>query len=392
MKYRVIATLGPASATPELWKGLLAAGANTFRLNTSHLTVDAVERWITALDAALGERRPEVVLDLQGSKWRLGEIEPTTLAAGTRVVLQYGETLPDAADTAREGRAADRAVVLPVPHDDFFSAAFDADGVVRLNDNRVELVIEARTESVAGSGSAYAGGDASPDAPPDATTKTLSGPQSRAAPKEIYCRVVRGGPVSSRKGISLPGSQYRREGLLPKDAEIISRTVGMHRISYALSYVRDAQETAALRRAITEASMEKAKFEAKARTTDRRPAASPSTIAKIERPEAVDAAVEIAQESDAVWLCRGDLGAEVGGPETARRVHAFTARLGELSCEAILAGQVLEHMTHNAEPTRSEICHLYDILVAGFAGVVLSDETAVGSYPIESCAAAASFQ
>ncbi len=76
----------------------------------------------------------------------------------------------------------------------------------------------------------------------------------------------------------------------------------------------------------------------------------------------------------------------------ARRVREFTRRIGDLSAPAILAGQVLEHMTTFPQPTRSELCHLFDILEDGYAGVVLSDETAVGDYPIGSCAAAASFR
>lgn len=318
MFYDVIATLGPATSTPEAWRGLLSAGATRFRLNTSHLTPDQVETWVAALQRELGEHSPVVVLDLQGSKWRLGELSPRELRRGDRVTV-----------------GPPGQVDLPVPHEDFFEAASTCDGVIRLNDARVELEIES-TEA-----------------------------------DRLQCVVLRGGPVAARKGISLPGSTYRREGLLPKDEEILRRTRALPGISYAISYVRDSQEMTSLVTAVpTEATV----------------------IAKIERPESLASVQEISRAAGEVWLCRGDLGAEIGGIQMAREVHRFSRAVKELPVPAILAGQVLEHMTGNPEPTRSELCHLYDTLMAGFAGVVLSDETAVGRHPLESCRKAAEFR
>ncbi|MFW6250953.1 MAG: pyruvate kinase [Alkalispirochaetaceae bacterium] len=318
MVYDVIATLGPASSTADSWWALLEAGASRFRLNTSHLSPDGVERWVESLRRELGMRCPPIVLDLQGSKWRLGELAARQLHRGERVVLGMGAKAE-----------------LPVPHEDFFEAARASSGVVRLNDAKVELRIES------------------------------------AEADRVQCQVVRGGPVSKRKGISLPGSSYRREGLLPRDEEIVRRTRGQPELSYALSYVRDREEMTKLAAALPDRA---------------------SAIAKIERPESLHAAREISREAGEVWLCRGDLGAEIGGVQMAREVNRFASMVRELSGPAILAGQVLEHMTRSEEPTRSELCHLYDSLLAGFSGVVLSDETAVGSYPAESCRAAASFR
>jgi pyruvate kinase len=187
----------------------------------------------------------------------------------------------------------------------------------------------------------------------------------------VECTVSRGGAVSRRKGISLPGSSYRREGLLPKDEEILRRTGGETGVSYALSYVRDGEEMANLAAALPDRT---------------------STIAKIERPEAVASVREISGVAGELWLCRGDLGAEIGGVAMAREVHRFAELVSQLPVPSILAGQVLEHMTGSPEPTRSELCHLYDALLAGFSGVVLSDETATGSFPRESCRTAASFR
>lgn len=321
MHYQIIPTLGPSTTDPDTWNALIALGATSFRLNTSHLTVAESLLWIKRLDAALGPSRSEIVLDLQGSKWRLGTIKSQTIENDAEVLLVF----------AQDGEYPQ----LPVPHEDLFSQPVQPGTVVRINDNKVELVV------------------------------------TSVSTDQITCRVSRGGPISSRKGITLPGSPFRREGLMKKDAAIVEHTVGVPKIAYAVSYIKDAREMQALRGSFDEGVR---------------------VIAKLERPEAIEDALEISRIVDEVWLCRGDLGAEVGGTEMARQVHLFRQNISNLACPAILAGQVLEHMTSNQEPTRSELCNIYDSLIGGFVGVVLSDETAVGGYPVESCRTAASFR
>ena len=80
MHYDIIATLGPSSAIPDIWQALLAAGATAFRLNTSHLTLPQLAHWLDRLDPFLATQQPwpALVLDLQGSKWRLGDFAPRT--------------------------------------------------------------------------------------------------------------------------------------------------------------------------------------------------------------------------------------------------------------------------------------------------------------------------
>jgi pyruvate kinase len=115
-------------------------------------------------------------------------------------------------------------------------------------------------------------------------------------------------------------------------------------------------------------------------------------IAKLEREPAVAQAAAIAAHADALWLCRGDLGAEMGLAPMAAAVRRFSAGAGDYAVPVIMAGQVLEHMTGEPTPTRSEVCYLYDTLQSGYSGFVLSDETATGRYPVESVQAAAMFR
>ena len=321
--YEIVVTLGPASSGEDIWRGLLQAGASAFRLNTSHLSLDELAAWLERLTVFLEplSTPPALVLDLQGSKWRLGEFRAGRLEAGQALDLVF------AASAAEPD-------VLPVPHSDFFQAATQSSGEIILNDAKVRLILQG------GSGD------------------------------RLSARVVQGGEISARKGITFRASQFRQEHLSEKDRAIFDLAGERKGVRFAVSYVKDAVE------------MEKYRSLFGSRA---------DLIAKLERQPALSEARRIAQIVDEVWLCRGDLGAELGLPGMAAAVASFSIQAGGLGKPALLAGQVLEHMKEQPAPTRSEICYLYEALQKGYAGVVLSDETAIGKYPLESCQAAAMF-
>lgn len=323
--YDVIATLGPATRSENHWRALLDAGANRFRLNTSHMTISETDSWVEALrEFRKATYRSDIgiVLDLQGSKWRIGRIDPTTVEAGDRLMLSAG-------DSSQE------ATVIPVPHEAFFRALEASSGEIRLNDGKVILKVSDR------------------------------GSPGRANPP-VEAVVMRGGPLSAGKGITVPGTAHRNEVLGEKDRELLARW--RDRTAFAVSYVKDAVEMERYRREAGEEAV---------------------LVAKLERQSALADVEGIAAFSNELWLCRGDLGAELGLVEMAAAVRRFRPTQ---TVPAILAGQVLEHMTEHPTPTRSEVCYLSDALHAGYRGVVLSDETAVGSYPTEACRVAALFR
>jgi pyruvate kinase len=303
---------------------MLAAGVTGFRLNTSHLTIPQLQAWVERLDPFLAAHtpRPALVLDLQGSKWRLGQFPGCGLAAGQRVRLVCAPS-------------AEHPEVLPVPHPDFFRAATVSSGEIVLNDAKLRL----RVESL------------------DADA--------------IRARVVQGGAILSRKGITYVQSTYRQETLNDMDRAVLGCTQHLQGIRYALSYVKDAAEMAAYRRQI---------------------GGSAFLIAKLERQPALDEAGRIAESSDEVWLCRGDLGAELGAKAMAAGVYRFSERVQAIRVPVLLAGQVLEHMAEHPTPTRSEVCVMHDALMQGYRGFVLSDETAIGRDPVASCQVAAMFR
>ncbi len=324
MEYAIVATLGPKSGSRAVWEKMVQAGATGFRLNTSHLSLPQIQEWLGKLEPFLDalDKRPYLVLDLQGSKWRLGDFTAFGLEPGCRVELVLA------------GSASGKDV-LPVPHEDFFEAASLSDGELVLDDARVVLAVE-----TSGTGS-------------------------------ITARVVRGGEIVPRKGITYASCGYRKERLQEKDREIIEQTAGHDYIRYAVSYVRDGAEMSGYRSVIGPQAY---------------------LIAKLERGQALEEATRIGLFADELWLCRGDLGAELGTRAMAEAVYRFSKTVSGMPMPVLLAGQVFEHMKLSPVPTRSEVCCMHDALIQGFQGVVLSDETAVGGYPEESCRAAAMFR
>lgn len=324
MDYEITATLGPTSDSESTWKAMVLSGVSAFRLNTSHLSLQQLHQWLSRIVPFLAslDPRPPLVLDLQGSKWRLGHFPSFHLECGQSLELVCAAS-------------ADHAGILPVPHPDFFQAACLSSGEIVLNDARSCLTVE------------------------------------EVAADSIRARVTKGGEISPGKGITYTSSAYRKESLNEKDREILAQTRHHDHIRYALSYVKDASEMSGYRAVFGDSAY---------------------LIAKLERESALAEAMQIARLADELWLCRGDLGAQMGPKIMAVAAHKFSDRVGDFSVPVHLAGQVLEHMSAHPSPTRSEVCYLYDALIKGYRGFVLSDETAVGRYPAESCQTAALFR
>jgi pyruvate kinase len=175
-----------------------------------------------------------------------------------------------------------------------------------------------------------------------------------------------GGVLRPRKGVNLLEHPVRLSEMTAADAARLDAVRSLPDVQVAWSFALDG----------TEAEWVRA----------RRPGTP--VVAKIERQEAVSALAVIAGRADAVWICRGDLGEQLGPAALGRFVGSLEP--GRCGCPVLMAGQVLEHLTAHAEPTRSEICHLHDLVARGYAGIVLSDETAIGRDPVNAVGRAAS--
>lgn len=224
---------------------------------------------------------------------------------------------------------------LPVPHLDFFIAVKNSNGLLTLADGKVCMQIE------------------------------------KVMQDEIIARVTRAGRLSSRKGITVTECGFRKEELSQNDQKVVKNTTGLPFVRYAVSYIKDGQEMKKYRQMLGESAY---------------------LTAKLERISALDDVLLISELANELWLCRGDLGAELGLKDMAKIVYEFHSLIPILKKPVILAGQVLEHLVDHPMPTRSEICYCYDALNHGYRGFVLSDETAVGSFIIEACRTAAMFK
>jgi pyruvate kinase len=317
---KIVATIGPASATPERLAQLARAGMDGARLNLSHGTHDEHReraRLVRETEAELG-RPIALIADLQGPKLRIGDLdEPIELHRGENIVVAGG-----AASSNGELPVSPSVIseVLQPGHDVLID-----DGLVRL---RVEAVESGRAR----------------------------------------CAVVIGGVVSSHKGVNLPGVPIPIPSLTRKDMDDLELAVELGVDFIALSFVRSAADVRDLRALIEQAG------------------SHAHVIAKIEKAEAVDVLAEVLEETDAVMVARGDLGVEIGPalvPLLQKRIIIEALERGK---PVITATQMLESMVHQAEPTRAEASDVANAVLDGSSALMLSGETAVGQYPVESVA------
>ncbi|MFL5921619.1 MAG: pyruvate kinase [Gaiellaceae bacterium] len=182
------------------------------------------------------------------------------------------------------------------------------------------------------------------------------------------CAVVEGGTVSSHKGVNLPGVPIPIPSLTRKDMDDLELALELEVDFVALSFVRSAADVRDLCALLEQAG------------------SHAHVIAKIEKAEAVDALDEILEETHAVMVARGDLGVEIGPalvPLLQKRIIIAALERGK---PVITATQMLESMVHQAEPTRAEASDVANAVLDGSSALMLSGETAVGEYPIESVA------
>lgn len=174
----------------------------------------------------------------------------------------------------------------------------------------------------------------------------------------VKAKNLKGGKIRKNKGFNISPHPVAFKGLSERDTRIVNLSKDYNFIRYALSFVSSAEEIKALKNL-----------------------SDSFVAAKIERNLSFEKIKGIAGEADELWFCRGDLGSQLGFRGLAKFYIDFSQRMKTLEIPVIMAGEVLEYMAENPRPSRSEICHLYDLKEKGYSGIVLSDETAFGKYP-----------
>lgn len=339
---KIIATVGPASASPDIIAQLILAGVHIFRLNFSHGTLaDHAERLRTIREVAAELVQPVAVLgDLQGPKIRVGVIAES---AGVRVhpgdVIAFQTQPNDSIDPAHP------AILLPSGYDRLALDVRPGERVL-INDGAI------RTRAV----------ERAP----------------RDAPGVLRCAVEScgSGLITSKKGINLPDTQVQSPAITSRDWECVEWAVA-HGLDYlALSFVRRAEDVIELKTAL--AGMCPMDF-----NVDHTGIGSfIPVIAKIEKPEGVTNIDAILEHADGIMVARGDLGVEMDLAEVPLIQKRLIAKADEWGKPCIVATQMLETMTQSAIPTRAEASDVANAVLDGADAVMLSAETATGVDPV----------
>jgi pyruvate kinase len=334
---KIVATIGPASDSPEMVAKLIQAGVAVFRLNFSHGTLLDHERRVTTIRkaaAALGQ--PIAILgDLQGPKIRVGLLaEPVQLSVGQEVIF--------ACSDVSKPRAASDAIVLPSDYAGLATEVHPGHRVL-INDGAVRLLAIGREKD--------------------------------DAPTTLRCRVTVGGMVSSRKGINLPDSDVQTSAITEQDWRHVEWAVAHGLDFLALSFVRTPDEVLELRKALMGMCPIDHNQDAGG------VGALIPVIAKIEKPQALECIDAIVEAADGIMVARGDLGVEMDLAEVPLVQKRLIAKCDEWGKPCIVATQMLETMIENSSPTRAEVSDVANAVLDGADAVMLSAETASGKNP-----------
>jgi pyruvate kinase len=316
---KIVATLGPATDTPEALRALIGAGMDVARLNFSHGTHAEHARRVAMVraEAARACRSVGILMDLQGPKIRTGPLvgdQPVELRTGQRITI----TTAPVEGTAERVSTTYEAL----PHD------VHAGDRVLVSDGLIELrVLEA-------SGS------------------------------EVACEVVYGGTLRAHQGINLPGVQVSASSLTPKDAEDLRFGLSEGVDYVALSFVRQPSDVVSLKDLIASLG------------------ANTPVISKLEKPEALDHLDGILAVSDGVMVARGDLGVEMPPERVPAAQKSIIRAANRAAIPVITATQMLESMITSPQPTRAEVSDVANAILDGSDAVMLSGETAIGRYPL----------
>ncbi len=300
---------------------MIRAGMDVARMNFSHGTHEDHARRIALVRQLAAEEGAHVAImgDLQGPKFRVGDLP----AAGLH--LERGQVVRIVAGEVGPGAE----VAIPFPHAEVI-AACSAGQRLLIDDGAMVLEVLEAADGTA-----------------------------------LRCRVVFGGTLTSRKGVSAPGARVKVSSITPKDAFDVVFAIGQKLDALALSFVRSAADVIELRELVHECG------------------GDPLLVAKIEKPEALDDLDHIIRASDVVMVARGDLGVEAAPEEVPfyqkRIIHACQAA----GKPVITATQMLQSMIKSASPTRAEASDVANAVLDGTDAVMLSAESATGDYPIE---------
>ena len=321
---KIVATIGPATESKQVLRQLIEAGATTFRLNFSHGDHEDHAERITAIRQVAEELGVHIGIlqDLQGPKIRLGRFEAGPISLATGDAFTL---------TSRQVNC--NQAIATVTYDKLAEEVHNGCRIL-LDDGRVEMVVEHVDQSDQG----------------------------------LKCRVTVGGVLSNNKGVNFPDVQLSIRALTPKDRRDLAFGLQQDVDWVALSFVRNPSDMQEIRDLI------------------RSHGCTTPVVAKIEKFEAIDSIDAILPLCDGVMVARGDLGVEMPAEEVPLLQKELIRKANSLGIPIITATQMLDSMASCPRPTRAEVSDVANAILDGTDAVMLSNETAVGDYPVEAVA------
>lgn len=320
-KTKIVATLGPATSTKEVLKGMMEEGANVFRINFSHADYSDVTERIKMIRELNDEFGYNVAIlgDLQGPKLRVGVMkEEVEVSPGDEIIFATGERFEGTKER------------VYMTYDRFPQDANPGERIL-LDDGKLIFEVVSTDKK-----------------------------------SEVKAKVIQGGPLKSKKGVNLPNTDISQPALTEKDIDDAMFAIKQDVDWIALSFVRHAEDLMQLRDLIKEHSPHKIPI-----------------VAKIEKPEAVENIDKIVTQCDGIMVARGDLGVEVPAEEVPLIQKQLVLRAKKARIPVIIATQMMETMITSLTPTRAEVNDVANSVMDGADAVMLSGETSVGQYPIQ---------
>jgi pyruvate kinase len=317
---KIVCTLGPASSSPRVVEDLMRAGMDVARLNFSHGSPEEHAARAAAVRRASGIlEKPAAIL----ADLQGPKIRTGALQGGEKVTLEPGQEFVITTKTRKGTTDGVSTPFRPLPQ------VVSPGGKILLSDGEIEL-----------------------------TVRSVRG-------RDVICKVVTGGRLGEHQGINLPGADLDVPSFTPKDRRDLAFALHLGVDLVAISFVRRAADIVAVKNAIRCAGKDT------------------PVIAKLERPEGLDQLDDILRVADGVMVARGDLGVELSPEKVPVAQKRIIARARDFRVPVITATQMLDSMKDKPRPTRAEASDVANAIFDGSDALMLSGETAVGRYPLE---------
>lgn len=317
---KIIATLGPASDSKSDLRKLIDAGVNVFRLNFSHGTHKEKKELIDKIREV--DSYISILADIQGPKMRVGKFKDDQ-----SYILNVGQTV-EVYEHELEGGGDDTKFAIPLPG---FLKSMKKGDFFYVNDGIIKIKVKSKEKD------------------------------------HLIGEVIAGGNISNNKGVNIPSGELEQKVPTEKDIKDLEFIADLDPEFVAISFVSSGADILTVKKLLENYGNSEIKL-----------------IAKIERPVALDNFDQILEVSDGIMIARGDLGVEISPDQVPIKQKELIYKCNKEGKPVIVATQMLESMTNTPVPTRAEANDIFNAVIEGTDSVMLSAETAVGKYPINS--------